>query len=483
MKVLFIYKSESFMAPIGLCCISAVAKEAGWSTYLSEMNSSDPIQMVREINPDIVAYSSSTGEAKHYLKVNEIIKKESPNVFTIMGGPHPTFFPEMLDNSTLDAICIGEGEGAFADILSAVALQRSTVGIRNIRTHSTVKYAIRKLVEDLDTLPFPDYSLIYDNTDIGKNPLKSFITSRGCPYNCTYCFNHAWKELYRGKGKIVRKHSVEYVLEDIGRVKAQWPLDYVKFYDDIFVYTSNSWLEEFASKYRRRVGLPFFILTRADLLTDDMAKLLKEAGCQAISMSIEAGNDRIRNEMLKRNMSREQIINAHRICEKYDLQTFTNCIVGLPTTTVEHDAESVDLCIECRVTWAEFPIFYPYPKTELGQRTIDMGLYIPDYEKMHTSYQSTSLLNLDDRHKLALKNLSILGPVAAALPWSRNLIINKLIYSKYSRLFILLYYTLKMWIFRTKIYTEQEMNLKTSLQIFVQSLKQEFFRHDQTDDV
>lgn len=481
MKILFIYKSESFMAPIGLCCISAVAKEAGWNTYLSEMNSSDPIQMVREINPDIVAYSSSTGEAKHYLKVNEIIKRESPNVFTIMGGPHPTFFPEMLEDSTLDAICVGEGEGPFADVLKATALQRMIVGIRNIKTHSTIKLGIRRLIEDLDTLPFPDYGLIYDNTNIGKNPLKSFITSRGCPYNCTYCFNHAWKEMYRGKGKIVRKHSVDYVVEDIERVRAEWPLDYVKFYDDIFVYTANSWLEEFVSKYKKRIAMPFFILTRADLLTDDMAKLLKSAGCQAISMSIEAGNDMVRNEMLKRNMSKEQIINAHRICDKYDLQTFTNCIVGLPGTTVGHEVESVDLCVECGVTWAEFPIFYPYPKTELGQRTVDLGLYVPDYGNMHTSYQSTSLLNFDDKYKLVLKNLSILGPVAAALPKLRGLIVSRLIYSKYSKLFILIYYVLKMWVFRTKIYTKQEMSLKTSIQIFIRSLKQEFFRHDQTD--
>lgn len=480
MKVLFIYKNESFMAPIGLCSISAVARQKGWSTYLSEMNTSDPVHAVRVINPDIVAYSSCTGEAKHYLKVNKIIKQESPNVLTIMGGPHPTFFPEMIENSTLDAICIGEGERAFADVLDTVGTQKAIDGIRNIKTRYTIKIGLRRLIEDIDSLPFPDYGLFYNDLPMGQNPLKSFITSRGCPYDCTYCFNHAWKKLYKGKGKVVRRHSVDWVLEDIKRVRVRWPLEFVKFYDDIFVYKSDPWLEEFSRRYKKEVNLPFFILTRADLITDEIVMLLEYAGCQTISMSIEAGNDEIRNGMLKRNMTKEQIINAHRICEKYGIKTFTNCIVGLPSTDIHNDIESLDLCAQSKVDWAEFPIFYPYPKTELGDQTIAMDLYNPKYKEMHTSYQSYSPLDFDKKHKLALKNLSTLGPIASVFPKFQQPIVNHLIYWPFSKLFTFLYYLVKMWIMRTKIYPSR-VKLKTSIGIFLQSLKQEFFRHDKAD--
>jgi radical SAM superfamily enzyme YgiQ (UPF0313 family) len=479
MKILFIFKSENFLAPIGLCTISAFALKEGHKTYLCEMNSQDPLRCITELKPDVVAYSSSTGEAKHYLRLNRLIKERFPSVFTLMGGPHPTFFPEVIYEGSLDAVCVGEGEGAFIDLLGALSNKQSLESIPNIVTKNNKdKFSVRHLVEDLDILPFPDYALIYDNTPIGKYPLKSIITSRGCPYNCTYCFNSAWRKIYTERGKLVRRHSVDYVIDEIRCVKDRWPLSCVKFYDDIFAYSADDWLEGFSKKYKRYINLPFFILTRADLLTEDMVRLLKSAGCRTISMSIEAGNADIRNKVLRRNMSDGQIIDAHRLCDKYGIYTFTNCIIGLPGTTVDNDIESIDLAIRAKVTWAEFLIFYPYPKTELGQRAVEMGLYKPDYEKMHTSYQYSSLLNcFTKKQKNVQMNLSVLGAVAIALPRFRNLIVRYLIYMPHNPFFTSVYYLIKMYIFRKKIYITKT-NFSRSLSIFFRSLKQEWFRHE-----
>lgn len=479
MRILFIFKSENFLAPIGLCSISAIARQEGYQTYLCEMNYQHPLEAVSQLRPEVVAYSSSTGEAKHYLRINQMIKKEFPSAFTVMGGPHPTFYPEVIREGDLDAICIGEGEGAFSDLLRTVSSRSVRGDIPNIITRNGPNNTgIRNLIDDIDTLPFPDYALLYDNTPMGRYPLKSIITSRGCPYDCSYCFNHAWRRLYAGKGKILRRHSVDYVIDEIQYVKSRWPLSCIKFYDDIFTYDVDEWLEEFSKKYKRYINLPFFILTRADLLTEDMVKLLKFAGCRTVSMSIEAGNADIRNKMLKRNMSNEQILDAYHLCDKYGIYTFTNCILGLPGTTIDNDIESVDLAIRAKVTWAEFPIFYPYPKTELGQRTVKMELYKPDYEKMHTSYQYRSPLNcFTEKQKNAQMNLSVLGAAAIALPRFRNLIIRYLIYMPHNSFFTLVYYLIKMRIFRKKIYVTKTTPLR-SLSIFLESLKQEWFRHE-----
>ena len=117
MKILFIFKSENFLAPVGLCMVSAVARQEGHEVYLCEMNSENPLQRIVKLKPDLIAYSSSTGEAKHYIALNQRIKKEFPEIFTIMGGPHPTFYPDMIHQTTLDAICIGEGEEAFLELI------------------------------------------------------------------------------------------------------------------------------------------------------------------------------------------------------------------------------------------------------------------------------------------------------------------------------------------------------------------------------
>lgn len=479
MKTLFMFKSENFLAPIGLCAISAVAKKEGHNTYLCEINSQNPLKMIDELNPEIIAYSSSTGESKHYFRLNSQIKKEYPGSFTIMGGPCPTFDNSVINEGDLDAICVGEGEEAFKDLLNAISSGESPDDIPNIVTKNNKnRVTVRSLVDDIDTLPFPDYALIYDNTPMGKYPLKSFITSRGCPYDCTYCFNHAWRKIYSGKGKIVRRHSVNYVIDELQYVKGKWPLSFVKFYDDTFTYSADSWLEEFSSKYKKHINLPFFILTRADLLSEDIVKFLKTAGCHTISMSIESGNAGIREKMLKRSMTDKQIVDAHRLCDRYGIYTFTNCIIGLPGTTVENDIESVELAINSKVAWAEFLIFHPYPGTELTEKTIEMGFYKPDYKRMHTSYMYASPLKCFNNKEINIhKNLSVLGAVAIAFPYFKNLIVRHLIYIKHNYFFTFIYYFTKMYIFRKKIYVTKT-NFFVSVCIFVKSLKQEWFRHE-----
>lgn len=483
MKILFIFKNESFMVPIGLCTISAVARREGHEVYLSEMNSEDPLERIAKLKPDVVAYSSLSGEAKHYTRLNQRLKERFPDVFTIMGGPHPTFYPELVRNTTLNAICIGEGEEAFADVLRSLSSGDTVSDIPNIFTPTDASSTVRNLVEDLDSLPFPDYSLLYDNTEMGEYPLKSFMASRGCPYNCTYCFNTAWRKIYHGHGKVVRRHSVDYMIEDIQKVRERWPLSNVKFQDDIFTYRADDWLEEFSRKYKQHIGLPFFINTRCDLLTEDMVKLLKYAGCHTTSMSIEAGDPQIRREMLKRRMSDEQIITTHQLCEKYGIYTYTNCILGLPGTTIAQDIQSLDLCLKSGVTWAEFPIFYPYPGTELGDQAINLGMYTPDYNKMHTSCLSISPLNcFSDREKNIQRNLGILASVAVVLPWLRNLIINHFIYWPPNRLFTLAYWLVKSYVVRRKLYVTKTTWWE-SFRIYMRSLKQEIFRHTITEEV
>lgn len=482
LKILFIFKAGNyFVAPLGPMIISALAAKQGCETALCQLGKEDPLEQIGRQKPDIIAYSSSTGEAKHYIKINQAIKERFPDIFSIMGGPHPTFYPDLVKETTLDAICVGEGEGAVADLIDRFSSGKSIEGIPNVLTPGKTACSVRNLVENLDSLPFPDYGLFFDKTEMGKSTLKSFMTSRGCPYNCSYCFNACWNRIYQGRGKVVRRHSVDWVIEDIKRVKERWPLSTVKFYDDIFCYRADGWLEEFSRKYKKHIDLPFFILTRCDLLTEDMVKLLKYAGCRTISMSIEAGNPRIRNEMLNRRMSDEQIIVAHRLCQKYDIHTFANCILGLPGTSIENELESVDLATRCRVDWAEFPIFYPYPGTELGDQAVNMGMYTPDYNQMHTSYMYRSPLScFSEREKDIHINLTSLASLAVMFPRLRNLIMRRLIYWRPNLFFILLYYLIKMYVIRRKIYVTRT-NFWQSLLIYLRTLKQEIFRRSEEE--
>jgi radical SAM superfamily enzyme YgiQ (UPF0313 family) len=476
MKILFIVQTIDYIDPIGIMLMSALAKEKGHSTHLGILTRENIIDKIRKLYPDVVAYSASTGEHKYYFEINKIIKSEFKDIFTIMGGPHTTFYPECIKDSTLDAICVGEGDEAFPELLTALENGGDISKIRNIVTRSGSDNGLRLLYEDLDSLPFPDRELFYEDTEMGQFLLKSFMASRGCPYPCTYCFNHAFRKLYHGMGKIIRRHSVDYVIEEILRVKNTYPLECVKFYDDIFVYRVDEWLEEFVARYKKDINLPFHCLTRADLVTEDMVKLLKEAGCFSISMSIEAGNEYFRNEILRRNMTTGQIIQAFELCYKYGINAFSNNIVGLPFSAIENEIETIDLNIRCKVSFAEFPIFHPYPRTQLGDFCIKEGIYDAHYENLHMSYMNKSPLScFTEREKNIQKNLSELGTLLVGFPFLRNIILNHLIYWHNNKLFFLLYYVSKAYLVKTKVYPFK-LGLRNLWRLFLKSLKLEGFK-------
>ncbi len=394
MRVLFVTQQIDY-EPQGIMHLSSALKAAGHQVALAVEAHEDPVTVAIKFEPGIVGYSVITGSQRYYLQLNRRIKQEV-DVFSVFGGPHPTFFPEMIEEEGVDGICIGEGEGAIVDLANALddggSGRLQTHLARNKLRHSStpnwhfklngeiVRNPVRPYVDDLDSLPLPDRDLVYNkDRTYQRSKIKHFIAGRGCPYNCTYCFNHALSEIYRGKGRRFRMRSVDNVIEEVCQVKAKYPLEFVVFVDDVFVL-SKSWLVEFARKYSREIGLPFFCNTRANLVTAEQVQLLKEAGCTSVSMGIEAANDRLRNELLKRKMSKEQILQAARLLREGGIHFTTTNMIGLPTSTLEDDFQTLALNIECQPAYAHAFIFQPYPRTELGEFTREHGWMVGTFD-------------------------------------------------------------------------------------------------------
>lgn len=476
MKILFIVKAIDFIDPQGIMQLSALAKAKGRQVFLGIFSREDIFKKIEKIQPQVIAYSASTGEHKYYFRINKEIKKQFPNIFTIMGGPHVTFYPDCIHTSTFDAICVGEGDEAFPELLERLERGESISNIKNIITKE-YNNDLRPLYADLDTLPFPDRDIFYKTTEMGKFPIKSFMVSRGCPYNCTYCFNCSFREMYKGKGVYIRRKSVERSIEEIIYVRQRYPLQFVKFYDDIFAYPNDPWLEHFCKEYKKQIDLPFHCLTRPDLVNEDMIKTLKEAGCVSISMSIETANPYLRNEILKRNMSDEQIYKAFELCHRYNINTFANSILALPHSKIQDDITTVEMNIKCKVTFAEFPICHPYPGTQLGKYCKEKGIFESNYDTIHMSYMFKSPLScFTKREKRIQRNLSLLGTVAVWQPVLRNLILKYLISLPNNILYIWAYILVKMYLVKTKIYPFK-LNPKDFLGLFLKGFKIDLFKH------
>jgi anaerobic magnesium-protoporphyrin IX monomethyl ester cyclase len=431
MRVLFVAQQIDY-EPQGIMHLSSALKAAGHQVALAVEAHEDPVAVAREFRPAIVGYSVITGSQRYYLELNRRIRQEI-DVFSVFGGPHPTFFPEMIEVEGVDGICIGEGEGAIVDLANALD-DGGSAGLQTPLARNELRYssipnwhfklngeilrnAVRPYVDDLDSLPLPDRDLVYrkDRT-YQRSKIKHFIAGRGCPYNCTYCFNHALSEIYRGKGRRFRMRSVDHVIEEVCQVKAKYPLEFVVFVDDVFVL-SESWLVEFAKKYPREIGLPFFCNTRANLVTAEQVQLLKKAGCTSVSMGIEAADDRLRNELLKRKMSKEQILQAARLLREGGIHFTTTNMIGLPTSTLEDDFQTLALNIECQPAYAHAFIFQPYPRTELGEFTRQHGWMVGTFDDIGEVAWDTSVLNFSPEHKRQLTNLQRFFALAVEWPW------------------------------------------------------------------
>jgi anaerobic magnesium-protoporphyrin IX monomethyl ester cyclase len=403
MRILFIQKDIKLLEPLGVFYLAASLRQAGHEPGLALVERKGFNARVNNFQPDILAYSVTTGFHKYYKDINQKLKSrlnnEGRNVLSIFGGPHTTFFPEFIEEDGVDIICRGEGEGAIVDLANALAHGKDYTQIANLwvkHGNKIQKNDVRPLAVNLDDLPFPARDLLYNHSKFQRDyAVKPFFPVRGCPYSCSYCFNHKYNEIYRGKGDIIRYRSVNNVIKEIMDFRSRWPLEVVLFNSDNFILNKD-WINEFADRYPMEVGLPFICYVRANLIDEKIAKDLKRAGCISVQIGVESGDDHMRNDILKRNMSVDTIISAVSILKSYGIRIYTQNIVCLPGETFQQALATLNLnhCLRPDYAWAS--LFMPYPGTELASYAIHNGYFDGDYSSVFNNFYHLPMIKLSN---------------------------------------------------------------------------------------
>ena len=269
---------------LGAMYISRAVKDAGHQMEALVLPDAQWLKKIKEYAPDVIAWSLMTGSHKQIFDVNRILKSKF-DFFSVMGGPHVTFVPDCVKQKEIDAVCIGEGEGAMVELLNKMQAGEDLRDIPNFvfadpeAPDGMKRNPPRPLVQDLDGLGFPDRELLYDAAPVyAQSPRKVIVTQRGCPMMCSFCFHHAWKRTYGATNKqYVRKRSVSHVIAEVQQIRSKYPLDFVHFLDDIF-NLKDAWLEEFAERWPKEVGLPFDCILMANIVKEHQIALLRKAG-------------------------------------------------------------------------------------------------------------------------------------------------------------------------------------------------------------
>ena len=247
------------------------------------------------------------------------------------------------------------------------------------------KNEIRPLIENLDSIPTFDHNLYYKYSHLRNKPYKYFFSGRGCPYRCSFCFNHSMAKIYKNKGRYIRHRKPESIIEELKHVRS-FALKVVCFADDVFII-NQKWLTYFLELYKKEINLPFRCNIFATLVNEETISALKDAGCHYVMFGVESGNEKIRECILNKKISNDDIYRCTQLLHKYKIPFSTSNMFGFPGETIDDAFETIKLNARIRphTSWAS--VFQPYPKLAITDYAVKNN-YLDIQDLKHNSYDS-----------------------------------------------------------------------------------------------
>lgn len=384
--------SYSVIEPLGLLHLSGLARDLGWERkfhLVKDHNFESFFEQVNDFKPDVVGFNVYTGNHLQLRDAFKRLKKDKPNIITVVGGPHPTYFPSESQEFA-DYVVMSEGFGALRRILKG-----------------EVRPGILHL-QETERFPHPDRKVFYDDyPEHKKSGIKSIITMTGCPYKCTYCYNSSTPNDIAGnmpadiadklakslglRGRLFPHNvrSVEDVINEGKEISQTWPVKVIYFQDDVHAFDLQKWVPDFAKTWPNEVGIPYHAQMRWEMTAQPKRlDLLCEAGCFGLTLAIEATDPEIRTEVLDRRMPTDLMYRGMKDIIDRGLRVRTEQITALPygaTTNptainLEADLQLIELNVDLRkktggptMAWAS--TFAPYKGTKLGEYCKRYGHY------------------------------------------------------------------------------------------------------------
>jgi radical SAM superfamily enzyme YgiQ (UPF0313 family) len=408
MKILCVYTNitgfHSDTYHFGLASVIAATREADHDLRAVIVHTMDDYNRVYDeleaFDPDIVAFTSVSSQFHFVTQISEGIKSRRPDTIVVCGGTHTTIYPDcIVETDSLDGIFVGECEQAFPQFVGMVENGEDYHSCPNFaynKDGELVRNPQIPLVKNLDELPFPDKTVYPYLETVELCGTAPFFFSRGCPFTCTYCSNHAIARANGMPKSITRYRSPESSICEIEAVLKEFPqIKALDIADDIFGI-NKKWRREFLKLYVERINMPFMCLLRADVITDEFLTMLKEAGCFWIQLGLESGNEYIRNEVMGRNMSQELIIKACDMIADHGMKASTLNIIGAPGETEEMLWDTINLNRRIKPANSGVNIFYPYKGTALGDKCFEEGLVDLERFENFSNERRESVLKYDE---------------------------------------------------------------------------------------
>lgn len=377
--------SPNVYVPLGLAYVAAPLEMANHDVRILDLN----VRKVKreEIeetirNAEIVGITGIITEYYEIVKLSHAIKEINSSAKIVLGGALATNLPErMLQATQADVVVIGEGEKTILSLVSAIEQKENLGNIRGIAYRGNGNIIVTEPVihiPDIDTIPFPARHLL-DMNIYPTNQFKTFglklktkikstvlISSRGCPYNCTFCYKGMWGNKWRGR-------SPKNLIDEMELLKSEYGMNGFLFYDDTFNVDKNRVFEFCQLLKERKLDVAWYSNTRANLLTKEMLEAMRDSGCIGVAFGIESGNQEVLNS-IKKNLTLEQVRQAVKWTKDAGINIVGYFIFGLLGETKATIRETLNFAKELDLDFYGFSLPNPLPDTELYDSAMEAGL-------------------------------------------------------------------------------------------------------------
>lgn len=438
-----------FFPVLSLATIAAQAKKDGHRVDIIDLSFRDFIpdlvlDSVKKNSYDIVGFTGTTPLFPQVIQLSKSIKKISPNIFTIGGGPHCSALPEKsIEEANLDAVCVGEGDFTLSQIADGFSL-KDLSGLTYREGDGTIRRnPIKDWIKDLDSLPMPAWDLFniseytpYTSRLLAKRPPVSFFeTTRGCVFRCNYCASKITK------GDTLRKKSVDRVIEEIKYMKS---FGFNEFFiaDDIFTTDVERTKEICRRLINEKIDMVWQCQNgiRVDAGDQEMFNLMKKAGCYKVAFGFEAGNDRVLKEFGKGGRATvERAFETVKMARKAGIDVFGYFMVGLLNDTEETMLDTIEFGRKLQPDILKISICIPFPGTVMFKELADKKLLkVYDWECYNIyrpqdffEHPSVSWDTVEKYYKLAYKRMIYTNPGFIFRRLIRAIRRNELFYDAY----------------------------------------------------
>jgi radical SAM superfamily enzyme YgiQ (UPF0313 family) len=425
MKILMIYPQID--APLGtnhgIASLAGVLHDQGHEMDLMHVSekyrpvpsSEEIIDHIRETGPGLVGFSVMSQQYEWVVEKSKAIREALPELVQVIGGVHCTMVPDEVHKSRLfDYVCVGEGDWALPELMDELEKGERPHHLSNYRSWMGNVPVANPVAPfpDLEQLPPLDYN-VFDMNAVMKETRgwMGILTSRGCPYKCTYCFNIEIVDQYiqdgaaRNVKDFLRHFPVGVMMEDLKKLKRENPEINTFIFDDDLFTLNTDYVIEFCEAYKKhKVNTPFVVNGHVNCFDEPAARALKEAGCIIVKFGLESGSPRVRREVLKRYMKNAQIEHSFASAHAYDLHSSAFIMFGLPYESREEIMETIRLCAKVKMGRFRWALFFPFKGTagyEIAKPLIDESKIAGQ-----GNYFDGSCLKFGAEHDLFLDKLS-----------------------------------------------------------------------------